>query len=136
MSEPYCFTQLLAGTYMVQLTKLGGYNTTTPEYWAVPLPAGSTANIEFGHIADPNAPPSGAQSEAAASAAGAPGSAGDLSQASKEESSAAQEEGESQSKSLLSSLGEIAIGVSGIFVLLLAGAVGVAYVASRRRMGT
>jgi hypothetical protein len=131
VSEPYCFDQLLPGTYMVQLAKVGDYHTTTPEYWAVPLPAGATANVEFGHVAEPNALTAAsqalamAQAEGSGSAESAPSAAAD---------SAAQNEGESDSKSLLSSLGEIAIGVSGIFVLLLAGAVGVAFVASRRRV--
>lgn len=123
-SEPYCFTQLLPGTYMVQLARPGGYNTTTPEYWAVPLPAGATANVEFGHTADPNAPPS-VQAAASDSTIAAQTAS---------ENSAVQVENEEGSKSLLSSLGEIAVGVSGIFVLLLAAAVGVAFVASRRRV--
>jgi LysM repeat protein len=129
VSEPYCFAQLVPGTYMVQLTKPGGYNTTTPEYWAVPLPAGATANVEFGHQGDPNAPAAVAQAGAASSDSSSPD---DLLQAAQNKSGDAQE-ADSGSKSLLSSLGEIAIGVSGIFVLLLAGAVGVAFVASRRR---
>jgi LysM repeat protein len=131
-SEPYCFAQLVAGTYMVQLTRPDGYNTTTPEYWAVPLPAGTTANVEFGHMADPNAPPPSEKGQAAVPAGEKTGSIENLLQTAKE--GAAQSEDESDSKSLLSSLGEIAIGVSGIFVLLLAAAVGVAFVASRRRM--
>jgi LysM repeat protein len=123
-SEPHCFTQLLPGTYMVQLARPGGYNTTTPEYWAVPLPAGATANVEFGHTADPNAPPS-------VQAAASDSAIADQTASENSEDQAGNEEG---SKSLLSSLGEIAIGVSGIFVLLLAAAVGVAFVASRRRV--
>jgi LysM repeat protein len=123
-SEPHCFTQLLPGTYMVQLARPGGYNTTTPEYWAVPLPAGATANVEFGHTADPNAPPS-------VQAAASDSAIADQTASKNSEDQAGDEEG---SKSLLSSLGEIAIGVSGIFVLLLAAAVGVAFVASRRRV--
>jgi LysM repeat protein len=132
-SEPYCFNQLIPGTYMVQLIKPVGYNTTTPEYWAVPLPAGATANVEFGHQSDPNAP---VTEESLASASGDvnSGSADDLLQAAQDRSSASTEEAESGSKSLLSRLGEIAIGVGGLFVLLLAGAVGVAFVASRRRV--
>jgi LysM repeat protein len=132
-SEPYCFTQLVPGTYMVQLTRPAGYSTTTPEYWAVPLPAGATANVEFGHASDPNAPAGSAPSQAAVAAAGKSGSVEELLQTAKEKSSDAQSEEAPESKSLLSSLGEIAIGVSGVFVLLLAGAVGVAFVASRRR---
>ncbi len=130
-SEPYCFTQLVPGTYMVQLTKPGGYHTTTPEYWAVPLPTGATANVEFGHTADPNALAS-AQSQAAASA-GESAASSEAGQAATENSAETEGESESGSKSLLSSLGEIAVGVSGIFVLLLAAAVGVAFIASRRR---
>jgi LysM repeat protein len=130
-NEPYCFAQIIPGTYMVQLAKPSGYNTTTPEYWAVPLPAGATANVEFGHQRDPSAPASEGQSLAAAPESGQPSSPEELLQAAQNRSS--ESESESESKSLLSSLGEIAIGVSGIFVLLLAGAVGVAFVASRRR---
>jgi LysM repeat protein len=122
--EPHCFTQLLPGTYMVQLARPAGYSTTTPEYWAVPLPAGATANVEFGHTTDPNAP-AGVQ-VAASGAAGAGAAAA-------ENTDAAQADSGEGSKSLLSSLGEIVVGVSGIFVLLLAAAVGVAFVASRRR---
>jgi LysM repeat protein len=132
-SEPYCFTQLVPGTYMVQLTRPAGYSTTTPEYWAVPLPAGATANVEFGHASDPDAPAGSAPSQAAVAAAGKSGSVEELLQTAKEKSSDTQSENAPESKSLLSSLGEIAIGVSGVFVLLLAGAVGVAFVASRRR---
>jgi len=130
VNEPYCFNQLAPGTYMVQLTKPGGYNTTTPEYWAVPLPAGATANVEFGHQRDPNAPAS-AQSAAASGTKSSSLEEMLASAADKAEENQAKDE--SGSKNLLSSLGEIAIGVSGIFVLLLAGAVGVAFVASRRR---
>jgi LysM repeat protein len=132
VSEPYCFAQLVPGTYMVQLTRPSGYNTTTPEYWAVPLPAGATASVEFGHAADPNAPPPNINPQAAAAAGGTSGSPGTM-QATTDSSTESQDEGQSGSKSLLSSLGEIAVGVSGIFVLLLAAAVGVAFVASRRR---
>ena len=132
VSEPYCFTQLVPGTYMVQLAKPGGYNTTTPEYWAVPLPAGATANVEFGHQRDPNAPASSDQPQAA-SAGGESNSLDDLLQAARDQGEEAKSESESGSKSLLSRLGEIAIGISGIFVLLLAAAVGVAFVTSRRR---
>jgi hypothetical protein len=115
------------------LTKPGGYNTTTPEYWAVPLPAGATANVEFGHQRDPNAPASSDQPQAAASTGGESNSLDDLLQAAREQGEEAKNESESGSKSLLSRLGEIAIGISGIFVLLLAAAVGVAFVTSRRR---
>jgi LysM repeat protein len=131
ISEPYCFSQLVAGTYMVQVMRPAGYNTTTPEYWAVPLPGGATANVEFGHIVDPNAPPPSEKEQAPVPAGEKAGSIDNLLQAAKD--SATQAEEESESKSLLSSLGEIAIGVSGVFVLLLAAAVGVAFVASRRR---
>jgi len=131
ISEPYCFTQLIGGTYMVQVMRPDGYNTTTPEYWAVPLPGGATANVEFGHIIDPNAPPPSEKGQAAVPAGEKGGSLDNLLQAAKE--GATQTEDEAGSKSLLSSLGEIAIGVSGVFVLLLAAAVGVAFVASRRR---
>ncbi len=126
VNEPYCFTQLVPGTYMVQLTKVPGYNTTTPEYWAVPLPDGATANVEFGHQRDPNAP---AGPQTAVSAGTKTSSLDDL-------LAEAANEGEKQSSAktnnLLSDLGDLAIGISGIFVLLLAGAVGVAFVASRR----
>lgn len=131
VSEPYCFTQLVGGTYMVQVMRPAGYNTTTPEYWAVPLPGGATANVEFGHIIDPNAPPPSEKGQAAVAAGEKGGSLDNLLQAAKD--GATQTEDETDSKSLLSSLGEIAIGVSGVFVLLLAAAVGVAFVASRRR---
>ena len=127
LNEPYCFNELVPGTYMVQLTKSSGYNTTTPEYWAVPLPAGATATVEFGHQRDPNAPPPSDQSQEESSALD------NLLQPSTETSEEIPGEGEAGSQSLLSSLGEIAIGVSGIFVVLLAAAVGVAFIASRRR---
>jgi LysM repeat protein len=131
VNEPYCFNQLVPGTYMVQLTKPAGYDTTTPEYWAVPLPAGATANVEFGHQRDSNAPATSAQPAAASSAKS--GSLEEMLTSAADKVEENQTTDESGSKNLLSSLGEIAIGVSGIFVLLLAGAVGVAFVASRRR---
>ena len=131
VSEPYCFAKLVPGTYMVQLMRVDGYNTTTPEYWAVPLPAGATANVEFGHTADPNAPPPSDASQALAQTGELSGSPD--AQGSTKDNSETQDESDSGSKSLLSSLGEIAVGVSGIFVLLLAAAVGVAFVTSRRR---
>jgi LysM repeat protein len=133
VSEPYCFAQLVPGTYMVQLTKPSAYNTTTPEYWAVPLPAGATANVEFGHQRDPNAPAVSDQPAAVASEGGTSGSPDSLLQSAADKGQEVKNEADSGSKSLLSSLGEIAIGVSGIFVLLLAAAVGVAFIASRRR---
>lgn len=134
LNEPHCFTQLIPGTYMVRLTKPSNYTTTTPEGWAVPLPPGATANVQFGHQRDPNAPESSDQSQAAETGDQQTGALDDLLQAAKDTGEQAKNEGGSGSKSLLSSLGEIAIGVSGIFVLLLAGAVGVAFVASRRRV--
>jgi hypothetical protein len=131
VSEPYCFTQLIPGTYMVQLTKPSGYDTTTPEYWAVPLPSGTTVNVAFGHQRNPNAAPESEQSEAVAAADTRAGEVDELLKSAAEEDKESTEK--SESKSLLSSLGEIAVGVGGIFVLLLAAAVGVAFVASRRK---
>jgi len=131
VSEPYCFTQLIAGTYMVQLTKPTGYDTTTPEYWAVPLPSGATANVAFGHQRNANASPPSETSQAVAAAETEAGEVDELLKSAAEESTESTDK--SESKSLLSSLGEIAVGVGGIFVLLLAAAVGVAFVASRRK---
>ena len=132
-SEPYCFNQLIPGTYMVELSKPAGYNAITPEYWAVPLPDGNTANVEFGIQSDPNAPESSAQTQAVASAEEKSNPLAGLLQSASNSSEGNPDQDTSESKSLLSRLGEIAIGISGIFVLLLAGAVGVAFVASRRR---
>ncbi len=129
VSEPYCFDQLIPGTYMVQMTKPAGYNATTHDNWAVPLLEGTTIRIEFGNQRDPNAPAASVQP---------PGDKSNpltgLLQSAADKSAGSQSEAKPESKSLLSRLGEIAIGVSGIFVLLLAGAVGVAFVASRRRI--
>lgn len=133
MSEPYCFNQLIPGTYMVQLSKPAGYNTTTPEYWAVPLPAGATASVEFGNQRDPNAPLTSEQAAVEIADGEQSNSLENLLQAATDKSGSASSEEKTASPSLLSRLGDIVVGVSGIFVLLLAGAVGVAFVASRRR---
>jgi hypothetical protein len=133
-NEPYCFSQLIPGTYMVQLARPGGYSSVTSEYWAVPLPGGATANVQFGVRPDPNAPASEQAPETQASMGEAKSSALDnILEAATTKSGQNVEPEETESKGLLSRLGEIAIGVSGIFVLLLAVAVGVAFVASRRR---
>ena len=131
VSEPYCFSQLIPGTYMVQLARPGGYSSVTSEYWAVPLPGGATANVQFGVRPDPNAP----DSEQAQGALGETKSNAfdNILDAATAKSGENTEEEGTESKGLLSRLGEIAIGISGIFVLLLAVAVGVAFVASRRR---
>jgi LysM repeat protein len=128
-NEPYCFAQLVPGTYMIQLSKPDGYNATTHDSWAVPLLEGTTIKVEFGNQRDPNAPAMGDQSQGGDSSP-----LTSLLQSAADDSEESQSESKSESKSLLSRLGEIAIGVSGIFVLLLAGAVGMAFVASRRRI--
>jgi LysM repeat protein len=134
VSEPYCFRQLIPGTYMIELAKPAGYNSITPEYWAVALAAGATANVKFGVKRDPNAPESTDQPSAVASSDEQSDSLDNLLEAATENNAENQGENGSGSKSLLARLGEIAIGVSGVFVLLLAAAVGVAFVASRRRV--
>ena len=131
VSEPYCFSQLIPGTYMVQLARPGGYSSVTSEYWAVPLPGGATANVQFGVRPDPNAPDS-EQTQAALGETRSNAFDNILDAATAKSGENTEEEG-TESKGLLSRLGEIAIGISGIFVLLLAVAVGVAFVASRRR---
>ena len=129
VSEPYCFSQLIPGTYMVQLARPGGYSSVTSEYWAVPLPGGATANVQFGVRPDPNAP----DSEQAQAALGETRSNAFDNILDAATAKSGENTEETESKGLLSRLGEIAIGISGIFVLLLAVAVGVAFVASRRR---
>jgi hypothetical protein len=47
VNEPYCFNQLIPGTYLVQMLNPDGYNATTQDNWAVPLPEGTTVRVEF-----------------------------------------------------------------------------------------
>lgn len=130
VSEPHCFEQLVHGTYMVQLTKPAGYNvTTTPEYWAIPLQEGTTVNVEFGNLRDSDAP--AVTDDQPAAVASSSRSDNPLSIFN---NSPPEEPEEKSDPSLLSKAGDIAIGVSGLFVLLLAGAVGFAFIASRRRI--
>jgi LysM repeat protein len=130
VNEPHCFEQLVQDTYLVQLTKPAGYNAVTSEYWAITLQQGQTANIILGNVRDPDAPEADAPSPIVAGASEKSPTTG-IPFPTEENTEG---EKESESKSLLARAGEVAIGVSGIFVLLLAGAVGVAFVASRRRM--
>jgi LysM repeat protein len=133
--EPYCFERLVPGTYMVRFNRPAGYASTTPEYWAVALVEGTTTNVQFGNQVDPSAPASsGTLPESAASIEQSESVEGLLEPADAAETgNQSQSQSSGESKSLLSRLGEIAIGVSGIFVLLLAIAVGTAFVASRRQ---
>jgi hypothetical protein len=132
VSEPYCFENLIQGTYMVQATRPAGYNATASEYWAVPLQEGFTVEFGFGYLRDPDAPAEAEQPEVETKSDN-PLNIFQPTPAT-EEGDGESESGDSGGKSLLAKAGEIAIGISGIFVLLLAGAVGVAFVASRRRM--
>ncbi len=121
VSEPHCFEQLPEGTYMIEAQTPAGYHSTTPDALAIPLQPGTTVNIELGNqrtggeveVADASAADSGAAAE------------------SEGEGSAAEADGGSDG--LFSKLGDIAIGISGVFVLLLALAVGIALIASRQR---
>jgi LysM repeat protein len=131
VNEPHCFEQLIQDTYLVQLTKPAGYNAVTSEYWAITLQQGQTANIILGHVRDPDAPETEADPLVVADAGSKSNPLNVFSSPSEENTE--NEESEPK-KSLLAQAGEVAIGVSGIFVLLLAGAVGVAFVASKRRM--
>ncbi len=130
VNEPYCFEQLIGGTYMVQLTRPAGYEVTTAEYWAIPLQQGTTVNVLFGNSRDPNSQAVTDDQPPAMDADGAKSNPLDIFQ----DPSSEESEEKSESKSLLAKAGEIAIGVSGLFVLLLAGAVGFAFIASRRRI--
>lgn len=131
VNEPHCFEQLIDGTYMVQMSTPAGYNAITADNWAIPLQQGTTVNVLFGSLRDPNAQ-AGADDQAPALDEGSSSKSTslDIFGNSPPEDS----EGKSGSKSLLAKAGEIAIGVSGLFVLLLAGAVGFAFIASRRRV--
>jgi hypothetical protein len=115
---------------MVQMTRPAGYNAITADNWAIPLQQGTTVNVLFGNLRDPNAQTVADDQAPALDAGGSKSNPLDIFQNSPPEDS----EEKSSSKSLLAKAGEIAIGVSGLFVLLLAGAVGFAFIASRRRV--
>jgi len=104
VSEPHCFEQLPSGTYMVEARASTGYNSTTPDALAVPLLPNTTVNIEFGHQ----------RGEGAAAVQNPPSSEGEGSAASAEGQSA-EKTGDSKSDSLFSELGNVIIGVSGIW---------------------
>jgi len=56
--EPYCFASLVPDTYRVVEQNPAGYSiSTTPDVWAVLLPAGSTVSIAFGDQATPTPTP-------------------------------------------------------------------------------
>ncbi len=110
VSEPHCFSNLSPGNYFVQMQQPAGYAMTTSDRWALALLGGTTINIEFGARA------------AGGEAAVTPGSTG-----------ASPAGSPKPSTSLLTRLRDLIIGASGVFVLALAVAVGVAFVSSRRR---
>ncbi len=110
VSEPHCFSNLSPGNYFVQMQQPAGYAMTTSDRWALALLGGTTINIEFGARA------------AGGEAAVTPGS-----------TEASPAGSPKPSTSLLTRLRDLIIGASGVFVLALAVAVGVAFVSSRRR---
>jgi len=48
INEPYCFENLEAGTYQVQVYPPAGYRATTPESWAVAVSDGVIIPVTFG----------------------------------------------------------------------------------------
>lgn len=56
--EPYCFDGLLEASYTVRGTLPAGYEATTPQEWALSLPAGGSLDVDFGLKALPTPTPS------------------------------------------------------------------------------
>lgn len=48
INEPYCFENLAAGTYQVQVFPPAGYQATTPESWAIAISSGVIIPVTFG----------------------------------------------------------------------------------------
>ena len=48
ISEPHCFSELVAGRYTISSAAPGGYNGTTPSATQLEVEAGSTSILEFG----------------------------------------------------------------------------------------
>jgi hypothetical protein len=48
INEPFCFENLEAGTYQVQVFPPAGYQATTPESWAVAVSSGVIIPVTFG----------------------------------------------------------------------------------------
>jgi hypothetical protein len=116
VSEPYCFTGLAPGPYRVIQQAPAGYRPTGLPEQNVALAAQTSFDFQFGN----------ARTEAAGS--------GDVEQGEAETNPANEEEaGETNERSLLSSILVNVARVAGILVLILAGAIAVLFVLSRRR---
>jgi len=53
VTEPFCFENLEAGTYQVQVFPPAGYQATTPESWAIAVSNGVIIPVTFGLKAAP-----------------------------------------------------------------------------------
>ena len=56
--EPYCFEGLSPGRYIVAERNPPGYDSTTPDQWAVALVGGARVDVAFGDRAQPTPTPS------------------------------------------------------------------------------
>jgi LysM repeat protein len=116
VSEPHCFTGLAPGPYRVIQQAPAGYRPTGLPEQNVALAAQTSFDFQFGN----------ARTEATGS--------GEVEQGDAEANPANEEEaGETNERSLLSSILVNVARVAGILVLILAGAIAVLFVLSRRR---
>ncbi|MBE2221612.1 MAG: hypothetical protein IAF02_08740 [Anaerolineae bacterium] len=53
INEPFCFENLEAGTYQVQVFPPAGYQSTTPESWAIAVSDGVIIPVTFGLVSAP-----------------------------------------------------------------------------------
>ncbi|MFO7741587.1 MAG: LysM peptidoglycan-binding domain-containing protein, partial [Anaerolineae bacterium] len=115
VSEPYCFTELDAGSYRVIQEVPTGYEPTGLSEQNVALGAGTSFDFEFGSARIEEAPDSEETDEEA------------------ETSPPDESGGETGGAPLLGNLLVTVARVAGILVLVLAGAIAVLFVLSRRR---
>ncbi len=108
VSEPFCFENLEAGTYQVQVIPPAGYQATTAESWSVAVAEGVIIPVTFGLAPAP-------QEVAEVSPTESPDAAADTANTETEETAVAEESG----GGLGSISGLLLIGAA--FVVLLAG---------------
>jgi hypothetical protein len=112
VNEPFCFENLAAGTYQVQVFPPAGYQATTPESWAVAISNGVIIPVTFGLSATPQEVAAVSPTEDAAMSSDSANSAN-----SESETAVSSEEG---SGGIGNFSGLLLIGAA--FIVLLAGA--------------
>jgi len=116
VTEPFCFENLEAGTYQVQVFPPAGYQATTPESWAIAVSNGVIIPVTFGLKAAPQE----VANVSATEGEGAEASSETESAADTESETAVSPEAEEESGGLGDFSGLLLIGAA--FIVLLAGA--------------